>query len=285
MNAAKFREVLEDLRAIMEKEERSYGGGERRGGVIRLRSRGTFGLVGDVHGDHETMLRILKDVEGQAEAIAFLGDYIDRGPPEGQVRVIEELHRLKASMGEKAILLRGNHEPGWGILSFPHDYPLALRRLFGSAWRELYELSVKLFESMPHALIIEGQLLALHGGPPVEPAADPFEYLAHGREEGRLVEILFNDPSEEVEERAPSPRGAGYLWGPRVTRRALEIAGVKLIFRGHEPAFRGYKLNHDNKVITLFSRLGAPYYNARAAYALCSPEDLLKPEGCLRTFG
>ncbi|MCX8165980.1 MAG: serine/threonine protein phosphatase [Acidilobaceae archaeon] len=285
MRAARLLEILLEMREEMEREERrtSYLEGERRGGVIRTRARGTVAIVGDIHGDLETMRIILREAERKADSLVLLGDYIDRGPPEGQVGVLEELYSLKMTMGERAVILRGNHEPGFGIASSPHDFPMALRLLFGETWRELYDASVKLFEAMPHALILEGGLLALHGGPPVEPAPDPFTYLASGRERGRLVEILFNDPTEAPVEAAPSPRGAGFVWGAAVTRRALNIVGAQLIVRGHEAPPEGFKFNHGKKVVTLFSRLGLPYLNSRAAFMLCAPEDISSPESCIIT--
>ena len=36
--------------------------------------------------------------------------------------------------------------------------------------------------------------------------------------------------------------------------------------RGHEPVGEGFKINHDGKVLTLFSRKGPPYFNKHAAY-------------------
>jgi protein phosphatase len=41
---------------------------------------------------------------------------------------------------------------------------------------------------------------------------------------------------------------------------------VQLLIRGHEPCPEGFKINHDGKVLTLFSRKGSPYFNKYAAY-------------------
>ena len=40
-----------------------------------------------------------------------------------------------------------------------------------------------------------------------------------------------------------------------------------MIVRGHEPAYSGYKWNHDGRVLTLFSRIGPPYMNPARAVA------------------
>ena len=63
-----------------------------------------------------------------------------------------------------------------------------------------------------------------------------------------------------------SPRGAGKFFGRTVTENILNKLGVKVLIRGHEQCKNGFKINHDGKVLTLFSRKGSPYYNAYGAY-------------------
>jgi protein phosphatase len=41
---------------------------------------------------------------------------------------------------------------------------------------------------------------------------------------------------------------------------------AKILIRGHEPCEEGFKINHGGKVLTLFSRKGAPYFNEHGAY-------------------
>jgi protein phosphatase len=63
-----------------------------------------------------------------------------------------------------------------------------------------------------------------------------------------------------------SPRGIGKLFGKKVTEEVLRRLQVKILIRGHEANNEGFKINHDGKVLTLFSRKGAPYYNRFGAY-------------------
>jgi protein phosphatase len=63
----------------------------------------------------------------------------------------------------------------------------------------------------------------------------------------------------------PSPRGAGFLFGPDVTDRFLKSLSVKVVVRAHEPC-DGYEVLHGGRLITIFSRKGSPYFNDRAAY-------------------
>lgn len=69
--------------------------------------------IGDIHGRHDLLDRMLLKIDAHAEAdpcprnvIVLVGDYIDRGPHSAQV-----LDRLVAlSMGRDIVMLRGNHE-------------------------------------------------------------------------------------------------------------------------------------------------------------------------------
>jgi len=46
----------------------------------------------------------------------------------------------------------------------------------------------------------------------------------------------------------------------------LERLNAKILIRGHEASNVGFKINHGGKVLTLFSRKGAPYFNRYGAY-------------------
>ena len=50
-----------------------------------------------------------------------------------------------------------------------------------------------------------------------------------------------------------------------MTERLLEILGANIVIRGHEPC-EGYHIDHDGKILTIFSRKGLPYQNIRGAY-------------------
>lgn len=72
-------------------------------------------VVGDNHGDRQSLLRILdaSQFESRIEAgeniyLVCLGDYIDRG--ERSLEVMEILLQLKKRYRDKVVLLRGNHD-------------------------------------------------------------------------------------------------------------------------------------------------------------------------------
>jgi protein phosphatase len=78
--------------------------------------------------------------------------------------------------------------------------------------------------------------------------------------------MLWSDPIESFEGVYPSPRGAGNLFGKNITTGVLKTLGVRILIRGHESCNDGFKINHDGKILTLFSRKGAPYFNEHGGY-------------------
>ena len=225
-------------------------------------------IVGDIHGDLDSLRSIVKSVKDSDSILIFLGDYIDRGP--SQVEVFAGLLNLALRFSENIILLRGNHEPPIGLEPFPHDYPYVLRERFGGLAEKLYELSSEAFNKLVLFAIARGEAILVHGGPPThfeEMRVDEMFSCTDKLPRMDIVEeILWNDPFENGGKWAPSPRGAGKLWGPEITQTALKRTKTRIIIRAHEPSFKGYKFNHSGKVLTLFSCKLPTYGNPLAAY-------------------
>ena len=65
---------------------------------------------------------------------------------------------------------------------------------------------------------------------------------------------LFCNAAEEIEEWAVSQRGAGWLFGSKVTSQFNEINGLELICRAHQLVQEGYKYMFPEKnLITVWS--------------------------------
>ncbi len=240
-------------------------------------------VIGDIHGDANTLRSILGYTMGSLRI--FVGDYVDRGPPAGQVYTLYTLLKLFID-NDTIILLRGNHEPPEGLEPVPHDYPQALASYLEQIGEnpqmagELYDLSFKLFNSLPHALIIEGKALIVHGGIPRRAKSnDKYEYLGGNTLKPPmdiLEDILWSDPTDKTPDYLPNPRGAGILWGPRLTLKAISITKARIIIRGHETAPLGFKVDHNGRVLTLFSRVGKPYGNTRAGFLYCRDVNMIE---------
>lgn len=250
---------------------------KRYGGPIVAKEVGKiFFIIGDIHGDLETLRKILAKLninlvkEGSVELV-FLGDYVDRGSH--QLECLLTALLLKNEFPDSVTLLRGNHEPPPHLIPLPHDFPQVLKLTYGYAkGTEIYQDFMELFNNMPLVLHVRDSFIALHGGLPTlnyNSEVTLTEYFLGSNEHERmklLEEILWNDPVDLNIGRSPSPRGAGYLFGTPVTQWVLRKFRVRLVVRGHEPSYEGFKLNHRNKVVTLFSRVGEPYYNRYASY-------------------
>lgn len=268
-----FLNLIAQVNHILSKEENNIGDLRITGRLIHMPPYGEAIIVGDIHGDLLSLKHILFETDFLERAsrrndirLVFLGDYGDRGAYSPEVYYV--ILTLKSIFPEKIILLQGNHEGPEDLLAHPHDLPHQLRRKFGSDWLNIYTELSKLFRRFYTAVIVEGKLIMLHGGVPSEASNLDDLALAYKKHpiERHLEEILWSDPLDDIEGKYPSPRGAGYLFGEDVTLRFLEISKVKFLIRGHEAARYGYKFNHGGKILTLFSRRGAPYFNFRAAY-------------------
>lgn len=268
--------LMRKVESILEHERRcgDQGGSRIEEGLVHIPRSGELIVVGDIHGDLETLVWILKNsgaierIEGGHGRILFLGDYGDRGDKSPEVYSVV-LH-LKAMYPGSVILLRGNHEGPRDLQAVPYDLPYQFSNRFGDYGRLICEELQMFFDALHHAAILDGKYLLLHGGVPS--LAGSLNEIAQANlthpTTTHLEEILWNDPLEGMKGTAPSPRGAGKLFGDDVTRHALRLANVKTLVRGHEPCYDGISVSHNGMILTVFSRKGFPYGNMHAAYIL-----------------
>ncbi len=263
-----LKEAIHKLRT--EKEKSKIGIHKLKGGLVELSTRGRAIVVGDLHGDLESLITVLsrsqfmKKTRENETYLVFLGDYGDRG--EETLEVYWVVLKLKLIFPENVVLLRGNHEgpPDLGV--HPFDLPYFLRQKYGPKWQELFPLFPELFNTLPYAVFVPERYLLVHGGLPVNISSieDIEKAFSNHPTKDHLTQILWNDPGE-IEGFLPSPRGAGVIFGRDVSENILKKLKVKTLIRSHEPC-NGVMVAHQGKVLTLFSRKGAPYYNDQAAY-------------------
>ncbi len=247
------------------------GGEVLKPGVIILPRAPCFIFIGDLHGDLVSTYSVLKFMWNKFTedcVMVFLGDYIDRGGY--QLETLALVLSLKELYSERIVLLRGNHEPPEWLIPHPHDYPFYLKSRFSSEWRDLYSLSLNLFNSLPVAAVLEEFFVALHGGPPRRVLASSSwrEAFEVGREffsRSVLEDILWSDPVESYVNYMESPRGAGVLFGRKITESTLQLIRGKYIIRGHE-AVNGVRTCHSGSVFTVFT--ASTVYNLNCAGVL-----------------
>jgi diadenosine tetraphosphatase ApaH/serine/threonine PP2A family protein phosphatase len=274
----RFIETVEEASQLLKTETGKIGNLEILGRLVKIRPMGEALVIGDLHGDLESLIQILQESnflqrmkKAPDAALIFLGDYGDRG--QYSAEVYYTVLKLKLNYPEQVVLMRGNHEYFWvrggeELTPSPHDLPLQFQTRFGKKWNETYAALRKLFEYLYNASVVEKQYLMIHGGLPQH--AHNIEDLAYAQEAKAdpelLEDMLWSDPDEAVDEVSASPRGAGKLFGKKVTTKVLKEFNVKILIRGHEPCPEGFKVSHNDRILTLFSRKGSPYFNAFGAY-------------------
>jgi len=268
-----FTQLIEEARQLLCKENGIIGNFNIVGRLVKLRPSGEALIVGDLHGDLGSLIDILKGsnflqkMDQISDAVLiFLGDYGDRGTYSAEVYYT--VLKLKLLFPEQVILMRGNHEGPEDLLASPHDLPMEFQIKFGEKWTKVYAKIRELFACLYNAVLVEERYLMIHGGLP--PQANTIEDLAYAHtkhpKQRFLEDMLWSDPNEMIKGVCASPRGAGKLFGENITNEALKRFNVKILIRGHEPCEDGSKIDHDGKVLTLFSRKGPPYFNLHGAY-------------------
>jgi len=268
-----FIYLVRQVDQMLSREKGNFGEQQITGRLVRIPHAGEAIVVGDVHGSLDSLEHILTETKfvkkasnGKKSYLIFLGDYGDRGSYSPEVYYV--VLSLKSMFPENVVLLQGNHEGPEDLLAHPHDLPYHLQRRFNADWYAVYRALSRLFRRFYTAVIIDERCIMLHGGVPSR--AKTLEDVAYAYErhptESHLEEILWSDPAESITGTYASPRGAGKLFGEDVTDAFLKMLDVHFVVRGHEPASEGYKVNHNGKILTLFSRKGAPYFNLHGAY-------------------
>jgi len=270
----KLRSIFNEVKHILEFEFNIRG----KKNSIREYISKPIVFFGDIHGDVYTLielmakLNVIEYLNNNALKLVFLGDYIDRGP--NQLLTLTLLFIMKLEWRDNIVLLRGNHEPVKGLEPYPHDFPQELIENLGiHNGQELYYEILNIFEFLPLLLYIPKKILAFHGGPPLTRLSrySNIDDILNIESKEDFEDILWSDPSEDIEYLSYNIyRGAGKLWGWRISKDIAEKLDIKIMVRGHEPC-NGFKINHKGLVVTIFSMKG--YYGNSFAAALKVPED------------
>jgi diadenosine tetraphosphatase ApaH/serine/threonine PP2A family protein phosphatase len=132
-------------------------------------------------------------------------------------------------------------------------------RKYGNAsvWRHC----VQCFDCFGLAALIDEQVLCLHGGlsPDVRTldqvrAIDRNQEIPH---EGAFCDLVWSDPEDIAGAWQLSPRGAGYLFGKRVTDEFHQVNNLQFMARAHQLVMEGRKYHFDKRLVTVWS---APNY-------------------------
>ncbi len=240
-------------------------------------------VVGDVHGQYYDLLRILEyGGSPEDQHYLFLGDYVDRG--KNSIECISLLFAYKLKNPDGFSLLRGNHECA-SINRIYGFYDECKRRFNVKLWKSFCDA----FNFMPVCALIQDRIICMHGGiSPDLMTCNSFDQIRNidrpteVEEAGLLVDILWSDPSDKVDDWGVNDRGVSFTFGKDVVKSFLRNHDLDLICRAHQVVEDGYEFFAARKLVTVFS---APNYgefdNAGAMMTindkLCISFQVLKP--------
>ena len=183
------------------------------------------------------------------------GDFVDRGY--NSVETFTFLMLLKARYPANITLLRGNHESRQ--ITQVYGFYEECQRKYGNA--NAWKYCTEVFDFLNVAAVIDGRVLCVHGGlSPDIITLDQMRLIDRKQEiphEGAFCDLMWSDP-EDIEDWSVSPRGAGWLFGSRVTAEFCDMNGLELVCRAHQLVQEGFKyMFPQQNLVTVWS---APNY-------------------------
>jgi len=213
-------------------------------------------LCGDIHGQFYDLLELFR-IGGEMPDTnyVFMGDFVDRGY--NSVETFEILMCYKIKYPSHITLLRGNHESRQ--ITVVYGFLDEIVRKYGNS--NPWSYCMEVFDLLPIGAIIDGEVLCLHGGlSPETRTIDQIRTIERNVEiphDGPFCDLMWSDP-DNIETWVLSTRGAGWLFGSKVTKEFNHINNLQLIARAHQLAQDGYMYWFPNDIlVTVWS---APNY-------------------------
>ncbi len=269
--------------------------------LLDLRERGDVRVVviGDVHCDYKSLAAILLKLSVseydyfENAYFVFLGDYLDRGCALFEPLLL--LMDLKKILGDRLIMLRGNHEM--------IDYDEEKQELAGKVLpldsvpclneyckdnKVFLKSFAYFYRTLPTYVYLktaEQNILLTHGAIPRQVFIDVFRY---DEETGAIVfadeeltklninqlharnqilnDMIWGDPSNDLEKYQVNGR---FEFGSKQYEAYAQKNKLTRVYRSHEPVDDGFKSFFNGCVCTIFSTGGA--MNEQTGYPEVEP--------------
>lgn len=242
---------------------------ETRGRSRSVHDRRSTGSMSDAGSTRNTVVG-----NGQQNFV-FLGDFVDRGY--FSLETFTLLMCLKAKFPDRVTLVRGNHESRQ--ITQVYGFYEECQTKYGNA--SVWKACCQVFDFLALAAIVDGKVLCVHGGlSPEIRTLDQIRVVARAQEiphEGAFCDLVWSDP-EDVDTWAVSPRGAGWLFGDKVSSEFNHVNGLQLIARAHQLVNEGYKVGHHSIQLAIrdeeLTRV-VPLQRQRRRHRLVRPQLLL----------
>jgi protein phosphatase len=199
---------------------------------LLLRLAGDLAIVGDIHGNIDDLLRIFERLRyPPSTRYLFLGDYVDRGKYSTEVLMI--LFAMKVKFPNHVYLLRGNHETE--SLTRCYGFYQEITAKYSSA---AYKAAIQAFSSLPLCAVVGDCIFCVHGGiSPLLSTLGELERLPKPTDfsrPGLFTDMVWSDPSDDIDNFSRNPRGSGCLYGPGALSSFLGTNNLDLLIRSHE---------------------------------------------------
>lgn len=266
---------------------------------IRERAENRVVVIGDVHCDYKSLAAILLKLTlseydyFEKGYFVFLGDYLDRGCALFEPLLL--LMDLKRILGDRLIMLRGNHE----MIDYDEDKQELAGKVLpldsvpclndycidNKAFLKSFAYFYRTLPTYVYLKVSDQNILLTHGAIPRHVFLDVFCY---DEETGAIVfsdeempklsmdqlharnlilnDMIWGDPSNDLEKYQVNGR---FEFGSKQFDAYAKKNKLNRVYRSHEPVDDGYESFFDERVCTIFSTGGA--MNEQTGYPEVEP--------------